>query len=96
MEQIKILIKIAKELNSKKVRWGVGGSLLLKLHGLDCKGYDIDIVIDSDDIVKAMDIMDNISTKVSFEDKEEYLTDHFSTFKLDGVKIDFFGIQNIT
>lgn len=84
----KTLLKLAKELNKNGVRWGIGGSLLLKMHLLVVIAQDIDIIVSIVDIGKAVEILDKLAIRVVTPIKEEYSTKYFVQYILDGVSID--------
>ena len=83
----KSLVKIAIILNTNNINWGLGGSLLLFLHGINTTVADIDIVIDEKDIDKVEAF---ISNYYHIEKKKSgmYLTDRFYSINLDDVNID--------
>ena len=81
------LLQIASVLNKNKVNWGLGGSLLLYIYGIDTTIADIDIVIDINDINK----IEEISKRYSHITKNEsgiYKTERFYSITLDGIDID--------
>ncbi|MBP2028660.1 hypothetical protein J2Z35_002490 [Acetoanaerobium pronyense] len=83
-----VLLKLGKELNKNDIKWGIGGSLLLKKHLLIDSANDIDIIVSAKDINKAVDILDKLAIRMPVPIKKEYSTKHFFQYKLDGVSID--------
>lgn len=84
----KILLKIAKEFNDVGIKWGIGGSLLLKKHALINIVNDIDIIVSNRDINRLIEILDRIASKVTAPVKQEYATKHFLQYQLNGISID--------
>lgn len=84
----KTLIKLAIEFNNNGIRWGIGGSLLLKMHSLVEMANDIDIIVSIMDINRAVEILDRVASRVIAPIKEEYSTKYFFQYKLDGISID--------
>ena len=81
------LLKIASDLNEKKIKWGLGGSLLLYLYGIDTSVNDIDIIIDEVDLIKVSQIIkkyDHIEKPKSVT----YKSDWFFSLTFDNINID--------
>ena len=57
------LLNIASVLNENNVNWGLGGSLLLYLSGIETDVADIDIVVNVNDINK----IDELAVKMDEE-----------------------------
>ena len=83
----KTLTLIASVLNEYNINWGLGGSLLLYIHGIETTVADIDIVIDESDIykvekiVKKYDHIEKLKSSI-------YLTERFYSITIDGIDID--------
>ena len=87
MDVKKTLITIAAILNDNNVNWGLGGSLLLYLHGIDTTVSDIDIVIDENEIEK----IEKIVSKYKHIEKQKtdiYLTRKFYSITIKGIDVD--------
>ncbi len=81
------LTKVAKDLNVNNINWGLGGSLLLYLQGIDTTVNDIDIVIDEEDIKKVEELV----RKYGYIEKPKsniYLTEKFYNITIDSIDID--------
>lgn len=88
LEEIKkSLLKIALVLNDNGINWGLGGSLLLYLHGIETTVADIDIVIDEKDIDKVKKIINKFEHKEK-QKNDIYLTEWFYSLNIDGKEID--------
>lgn len=90
------LINIASVLNENNINWGLGGSLLLYLSGIETSVSDIDIVVDVKDINK----IEKIVKEYDHIEKQEsgiYLTKRFYSITYNGIDIDLmvgFKISN--
>jgi hypothetical protein len=81
------LLRIASVLNKNNIKWGLGGSLLLYLYGINTTVADIDIVIDIDDMKKVEGIVKNY-THIEKEKSGIYLTERFYSININKVDID--------
>jgi hypothetical protein len=90
------LLNIASVLNENNINWGLGGSLLLYLSGIETNVADIDIVVDDIDTNK----IEEIVKKYDYIEKKEsgiYLTNRFYSITYEGICIDLmlgFKISN--
>jgi len=92
----KVLSKIAKEFNKAKIRYAVGFSFVLKYYGIVNKSQDIDIVINAKDYDKAIEIMNNLGTKVEQLKKDNGFRSNLVEYKVDDVDIDLMSDIKIT
>ncbi len=83
----KTLIEIASTLNSNNINWGLGGSLLLFLYGINTTVADIDIVIDEKDIDKVESFISSYN-KIEIKKSDIFLTDRLYTININSVDID--------
>ena len=83
-----IVLSLAKELNSSNILWGIGGSYLLKAYGIVEEVHDLDIIVATEDILKAIQVLDTIAEQKSIPVKDEYKTKHFSVYSYEGLSID--------
>ncbi len=81
------LLVVASVLNGNNIKWGLGGSLLLYLYGIDTSVEDIDIVIDEDDMYKVESIVKNYS-HIEKAKSDIYLTKRFFSVTLNKVDVD--------
>ena len=58
--RIPTIVKIAKQLNDKGVRYAVGGSVLLYLKGIDFNFNDLDLMIHEEDIAKVRETLSEL------------------------------------
>lgn len=82
-----VLLTIAKELNDNVIRWAIGGSCLLHFHGIQVEPNDIDILVQSDDLLLLERILSNHQHTES-KPKGIYLTKQFFTIIIDDISID--------
>ncbi len=81
------LTKMALILNRNKVNWGLGGSLLLYLYGIETTVSDIDIVIDEKDL-NIMEIIVENFDHIEKPRSIQYLTKKFYSITLEGIDVD--------
>lgn len=87
MKQVKVLTKLAKELNQEGINWSLGASLMLYLYGYDVTVDDIDIIVDAKDHQKLEDYLKKY-VYTYIESNPKYQTKHFYSLEIDGVDID--------
>jgi hypothetical protein len=86
-EVIKGLTMLAGKLNSAKIKWSLGGSLLLYFKGFISEVNDIDIVVHEDDYLSLLEVLDQYDYTY-MEPNELYLTDHFFSLKSNEIEVD--------
>ena len=84
----KVLEKLARSFGGENISWGLGASFLLLEYGLVEKAQDIDIIVSSEDIERAILVLDSMAKRIEIPLKEEYSTGKFLVYELDGVSID--------
>lgn len=84
--RLPIIVKIAKALNEKGVRWAVGGSVLLYLKGIDFNFNDLDLMIHEDDVLKAREALSAIGEY--HPNKHKSNAKVFDDFTVDGLDVD--------
>jgi hypothetical protein len=93
-----VLVKIARELNSKNIKWVVGSSIVMNHFNLVDKMNDIDIIISREDIHKADEILKQMGVMRPLEiDPGIYTTEVFHEYVVDGIDVDMmcgFGISH--
>lgn len=83
-----VLKKIAFLFNKANITWALGGSWVLKKHGLKKTPRDIDILIIEGDIDKVKQIMQNIGTLKPINPQEKYGTRYYFQYIVDEVEVD--------
>lgn len=83
--------RIAEALNAAGVTWAVGGSMLLKWHGLSERANDLDLVVAEEDAERAHEALLAIGTGERGTAKEPYRTRYFYVHEADGTSIDVMG-----
>lgn len=84
--RIPIIVKIAKCLNDKGVRYAVGGSVLLYLKGIDFNFNDLDLMIQEEDVVKAREALSEIGEY--HPNNRSSNAKIFEEFTVDGLDVD--------
>ena len=93
MDDIEVaLLKLAKVLNFHKIKWAVGGSLLLKYFKIVEKANDIDILVSEKDYELTLKALADFQ-RVSVNSKSGFSSMYFEKFYIDKVGIDvMFGL----
>ncbi len=86
--KLKVLSKIAKNLNGQKIVWAVGASTLLYLKGVVNNFNDIDLMIEQKDRDTVKSILSKIGRARNTEKNKQYNSKAFFEFVVDGVDID--------
>lgn len=87
-EKLRVLAKVAAELNRTGVTYAVGASLLLYLSGLADDFTDIDLSVLEEDAERAIGILQRLGTMAPPDKGPGYLTRWFREFTIDGVEVD--------
>lgn len=89
--KLDVLSRIAEKLNSAKLTWAVGASLLLYFKGIADSFNDIDIMLAVEDAERAKSIMLGLGALLPPKPNRQYKTPHFYEFVVDGVDVDIMG-----
>lgn len=92
---LKTLSLIGKELNANKITWAVGASLMLNHYGLVDSPGDIDILVTTTDIDKALEILKGMGHLHDYEKNASYATTYFYELTINGVDIDLMSDMKI-
>ncbi len=87
-DKIKTLCKIASAFNENKVKWALGGSLLLYFHGVVEDFNDIDILIDAKDAKISEKLMNELGTRLATPISEIFKSPVFMKYDLNGLQVD--------
>ena len=90
-EKLEVLKKIASYFNEEEIRYGLGSSCLLFLHGLVEDFHDLDIMVYEGDIVKAKEILDEIGERQQTKANQKYGSRHFYEYLVEGTEVDLMG-----
>ncbi|MFS0864615.1 hypothetical protein [Fredinandcohnia sp. 179-A 10B2 NHS] len=85
------LAMIGDELNSRNIKWGVGGSLLLHFHGLVDDPNDVDILVSVEDVEQVREVFSSLAVAKEVVSKEPFRTRHFSKYTANQVDFDVMG-----
>lgn len=92
---IETVCRVAEKLNAARVCWGVGGSFMLKQHGLVEHPNDLDLMLSVEDTEQADRVLCTMGKKLESVRKPCYSTRFFYEYQVDGVEIDLmagFGV----
>ncbi|MCT4661550.1 MAG: nucleotidyltransferase family protein [Tissierellales bacterium] len=85
---IDTLKKVGLALNEEKIRWGIGGSVLLFAHGIVDFPRDIDILVHQDDSKKAADILSTLGKLKERTPSDSCISDEFYEFSIGGIDVE--------
>lgn len=89
MEHIdSIFNQLAQLFNSNHINWALGGSLLLKLSGINVDVNDIDIMIQEKDFELCINLLKDVSIECEVQESEIFKTKYYRKFKWDNIEID--------
>jgi len=86
-DYLSVLVKLGERLNNHGISWSLGGSLMLKLRGMDVSAEDIDILVSTshkEDLEQAL-------KEFGYHKEDgstDYPTKHFYECVIDGVDVD--------
>ncbi|MCD8519542.1 MAG: hypothetical protein LRY24_01415 [Erysipelotrichaceae bacterium] len=78
-------------LNQRQIRYGMGGSWMLKEYGLPTEPKDIDLFIHSDDINKCLDLIEPYQIHQVNVPDSPFKTTFFATLQIESMSIDIMG-----
>ena len=87
-QKLKVLSKIAHELNKQKIVWAIGASLLLYFKGKTDHFNDIDIMVSEKDVNKLHETLSRMGKLSPPNPNKQYKTRHFLEYTIDGVDVD--------
>lgn len=90
-ERLKVLVKIARLLNSSGITWAVGGSLLLYFKKKTDIFHDIDIMVAEEDAERLKTLLEPLGTLEKPKENGQYQTKYFWEFTIDGAEVDVMG-----
>lgn len=93
----KVMTKIAMQLNEANVVWAFGGSLIFDNYNISNNPNDIDILVTTETLEKAILVLSDIGIGYLKDPKDIYKTTYFYEYIIDGVKVDLiceFKIEN--
>ena len=79
---------LAQGFNEPNIVWGLGGSALLDVFGLCVKVNDLDILVESKDFDKAVEILDQIGDEKHKPSNPNFRTAHFKTYQIENCAVD--------
>ena len=82
------MIQIARRFNERGLAWGLGGSALLELLGMDVTVNDLDIMVESMDFDKVIEILDQIGEEKHKPSNPNFRTAHFKTYQIENCAVD--------
>ena len=87
-KKLKVLAKLAADLNESDLIWAVGASAMLFLRGIVREFHDIDLLVCEEDVEKAKEILLRHGTLLPTQPDDRFGSHHFLEFDVDGVEID--------
>lgn len=87
-KKLKILTKVAKELNANNITWAIGASLLLYFKGITDEFHDIDIMVAERDVEDIKKILLSFGRLHPKNPNVQYKTKDFMEFEIEGIDFD--------
>lgn len=84
----KVIKLIYDEFYKLNIFWAIGASKLLSYYNITETVNDLDIIVDYEDIDKAIEVLNKIGKSIYIPIKKEYLTDNFNKFMIGSTEID--------
>ena len=88
MDKLLVLTQLADLLNRQKLRWAVGGSLMLYLRGVVSDFEDIDLFVTLEDAQQVIELLDQVAIPQETVPSEQFQTVVYKKYLMDGVFID--------
>jgi len=86
--KLKVLSKVAKEVNSNNITWAIGASLLLYFKKITNEFHDIDIMVAESDVKKIKKILLSFGKLQPKNPNIQYKTKDFMEFNIEGIDFD--------
>ncbi len=83
-----IVLDLLSQLNDSKIRYAIGGSMMLKLRLFDVVPKDIDIMVNESDFQHVVDLFQSVAEQVSKPSLIPFKTKYFTTLLLEDISID--------
>jgi hypothetical protein len=88
---VRVLLTVAKTLESKKVVWAVEGSTSLALQGVSVTPADLDILSDKEGAYRISCLFEEfVTTPVRYRKSPRFMS-YFGVLKIRGVKVEIMG-----
>jgi len=82
------LTEIARHLNERGIVWGIGGSLVLKHHGIVKSARDIDILVTLEGLEAADEELSSLGHKQTKMTSPLFQTTYFYEYVINGIEVD--------
>lgn len=86
--KLRVLSKIAGELNQHQITWAVGASLLLYFKGKTAVFHDLDLMVAEADAEKAGQILRSLGTLQPPDPHRQFQSKCFMEFVIESVEVD--------
>ena len=87
----KQIIDWLKHLNLRQIRYALGGSWMLKEHGIPIKPKDIDLFIHMSDLNKCLDLIEPYQLEKANNPDSLFKSEYFTTLQFESMSIDIIG-----
>ncbi|GGP12217.1 hypothetical protein [Oceanobacillus neutriphilus] len=89
------LAKTADILNEKNIVWGLGGSLMLHMHGMIDSPNDIDLLVSEIHAPLAEKVLDNLGERKEAVHSPPFKTAFFAKYRVKNTPVDLMGGYSI-
>ena len=86
--KLRVLAQIANRLNAAEIQWALGASAMLYLNGVADRFDDLDIMVQTDQALRAKDILKSMGAMKTANPAAQYGTKYFFEFVIGGVDVD--------
>lgn len=85
---INTILKVGKALNDSKIRWAIGGSVLLQANGFAVEPNDLDVIFESRDTEEALEVFESLGAKHASDPSYHYQSYSFTEMMVGSVEVD--------
>ncbi len=89
--KLRVLAQIANRLNAAEIQWALGASAMLYLNGVADRFDDLDIMVQTDQALRAKDILKSMGAMKAANPAAQYGMKYFFEFVIGGVDVDLMG-----
>lgn len=89
------LAKTADILNENNIIWGLGGSLMLHMHGIIDNPNDIDLLVSENHAPLAGKVLDNLGERKETVHSPPFKTAFFAKYRVENTPVDVMGGYSI-
>ncbi|MFA5006296.1 MAG: hypothetical protein WC509_02370 [Candidatus Izemoplasmatales bacterium] len=85
---INTIEKVGKALNESKIRWAIGGSVLLQANGFAVEPNDLDVIFEARDTEEALEVFESLGAKHASDPSYHYQSYSFTELIVGAIEVD--------